>query len=82
MKSAVRKGGRCPACSDGRLIPVVYGQPDSETLQLFKEGKVFLGGAVKNEVFDEVRIQYINLDPQLGCPKCKRWFHRNGIPSD
>jgi hypothetical protein len=78
VTTVMRKGGRCPECVNGRLIPIVYGIPDPETVQLYEQGKVFLGGSIINEVFDEVRIQYISLDPQLGCPDCKRWFFRDG----
>lgn len=78
MNPVVRKGGQCPLCPDGRLVPIVYGTPDPEQNQLYKEGKVILGGPVQNEVFDEQRIQFVILDPPLGCPVCKKTFFRDG----
>lgn len=59
-------------------MPIFYGTPDPETLALSKEGLLILGGSVRNEVFDEVRIQYVSLDAPLGCHNCHRRFFRDG----
>ncbi len=76
MKQIVRKGSRCPHCSDGRLLPIVYGTPNHEQIELHEEGKVILGGPVRNEVFDEQKILFVTMDPPLGCPLCKKTFFR------
>lgn len=78
MNPMLRKGGKCPQCLTGRLVPIFYGHPDAETLALSEQGMLLLGGGVKNEVFDEVRIQYVSLDPQIGCPNCQARFFRDG----
>jgi hypothetical protein len=78
MSKTLRKGSRCPACTIGRLIPIVYGLPFSETLDRFNRGEISLGGCVVSEVFDEERGVFVSANPQLSCPACGSEFFRDG----
>lgn len=78
MSKRLRKGSRCPACTKGKLIRIVYGMPFSETLQAYKRGEISLGGCVIREVFNEERGEIVSADPQLSCPECEVEFFRDG----
>ncbi|MFM8998328.1 MAG: hypothetical protein ACKOJD_09575, partial [Candidatus Limnocylindrus sp.] len=72
------KGSRCPACTKGRLLLIVYGLPFLETFEAYKRGEISLGGCVIREVFDEERGEFTSVDPQLSCPTCGAEFFRDG----
>jgi hypothetical protein len=42
MRKTLRKGSRCPACTIGRLILIVYGLPFPETFEAYKRGEISL----------------------------------------
>lgn len=74
----LRKGGTCPACNSGNLIPIVYGMPGPELVERSERGEIELGGCViSGEVFDPKR-GFISGDPELSCPKCEGRFFRDG----
>lgn len=72
----LRKGSRCPSCANGRLLPIVYGLPFTETLERSERGEVLLGGCIVTQVFDP-ELGIIS-DPELGCPACELKYYRNG----
>ena len=78
MRKTLRKGSRCPACTSGRLILIVYGLPFPETFEAYKRGEISLGGCVIREVFDEKRGEFASVDPELSCPACGSEFFREG----
>ena len=74
----LRKGSRCPACKNGKLIPIVYGMPGRELMEQNGRGEIELGGCVVTEVFDPER-GFISGDPELTCPECEgRYFRSRG----
>ena len=49
---------RCPTCGE-KLVPVIYGYPDSEAFEEADRGEVVLGGCMVGD-----------FDPATACPKC------------
>ena len=72
----LRKGSKCPTCKVGKLIPIIYGMPESELIEQSERGEVELGGCSVTEVFDPER-GFISGDPELYCPKCEGRFFRD-----
>ena len=54
----------CPVCG-GKLVPIVYGDPMGEVVEMFKRGEVKLGGCC-------IRVdkQGRSLEPEWACTKC------------
>jgi len=69
MRKGERMGGepelgdRCPACSQGKLLLIVYNDNGESTSQAAKKGLVLLGG---NRTSDDA--------PSLGCNRCGAKF--------
>ena len=78
MRKTLRKGSRCPACTIGRLVPIVYGLPGPEMVERYERGEISLGGCVVSEVFDEERGVFVSANPQMSCPACGSEFFRDG----
>lgn len=74
----LRKGSTCPACTVGRLVPIVYGLPGPEMVKQYERGEISFGGCVVSEVFDEERGEFVSANPQLSCPACGSEFFRDG----
>lgn len=43
---ANRKPRKCPACGEGKVVPIVYGYPGGEMIRKSGEGEITLGGCV------------------------------------
>ena len=71
--NTLRKGGKCPSCQEGKLIPIVYGMPSRELMEQSGRGEIELGGCSVTEVFDS-ELGFISGDPELSCPKCEGRF--------
>ena len=74
--NTLRKGGKCPSCKVGKLIPIVYGLPGRELLEQSGRGEIELGGCSVSQVFD-LELGFISGDPELSCPKCEGRFFRD-----
>lgn len=74
--SALRTGSKCPTCKVGKLIPIVYGMPQSELIEQSERGEVELGGCIVTEVFDS-ELGFVSGDPELYCPNCEGRFFRD-----
>ncbi|MEI2729157.1 MAG: hypothetical protein V9E85_08590 [Candidatus Nanopelagicales bacterium] len=51
---------RCPTCGK-KLVPVLYGYPDSEDFEEANRGEIVIGGCMVGD-----------FDPVLACPRCDR----------
>lgn len=49
----------CPKCKSSKVVPIVYGLPDSELGRQEREGEVELGGCIVSED-----------DPKWSCKDC------------
>lgn len=56
--STLPVGDTCPYCG-GKVLPIVYGEPDNELFDKAANGEVILGGCIVTE-----------LDPQKECAEC------------
>ncbi len=56
--TSLKLGDKCPYCG-GKLLPIVYGEPDDETFDRHGRGEIVLGGCCVNE-----------LSPQKECAHC------------
>lgn len=54
----LKLGDKCPYCG-GKLLPIVYGEPDEETFDRHGRGEIVLGGCCVNE-----------LSPEKECAQC------------
>lgn len=54
----LKLGDKCPYCG-GKLLPIVYGEPDDETFDRHGRGEIVLGGCCVNE-----------LSPEKECAQC------------
>lgn len=54
----LKMGDKCPYCG-GKLLPIVYGEPDEETFNRHGRGEIVLGGCCVNE-----------LSPEKECAQC------------
>jgi hypothetical protein len=71
---SLRKGGNCPTCNAGKLIPIVYGLPGREVMEQSERSELELGGCIITEVIDP-ESGLVSGDPELYCPKCEgRYF--------
>ncbi len=50
---------RCPTCRSTKVVPIVFGLPDDETVQRARAGEIVLGGCVVT-----------GDDPHWHCSKC------------
>ena len=77
----LRTGSRCPRCTKGKLVPIVYGLPlpGGDLLERSHRGEVILGGCVVSQIFDGLVTWG---DPELGCSACEREFYRDGRAHD
>ena len=53
---------KCPNCNS-KMIEIIYGMPDSTTMEKAKKGELFLGGCM---IEDE--------NPKYHCNKCRRSY--------
>ena len=58
----------CPKCG-GKVVEIIYGEPDQELFEAYKRGEVILGGCCI-----EVDENGNRLDPQYGCIDCEETF--------
>ena len=56
--TTLKLGDKCPYCG-GKLLPIVYGEPDEETFNRHERGEIVLGGCCVNE-----------LSPEKECAQC------------
>lgn len=56
--TTLKLGDKCPYCG-GKLLPIVYGEPDAETFDRHGRGEIVLGGCCVNK-----------LSPERECAKC------------
>ncbi len=56
---------RCPNCTN-KMIKIVYGMPDTDTMKKAQRGEIFLGGCVIEE-----------FQPEYHCNKCRRSYNKN-----
>jgi len=70
----LRKGSRCPTCSEGRLIPIAYGYPGPGLAEASERGEVALGGCLVNYHLD-AEGNMVG-EPELSCPRCGGEFCR------
>ncbi len=56
---------RCPNCTN-KMIKIVYGMPDTDTMEKAQRGELFLGGCVIEE-----------FQPEYHCNKCRRSYNKN-----
>ena len=58
----------CPKCG-GKVVKIIYGEPDQELFEASERGEVILGGCCI-----EVDENGNRLDPQYGCIDCEETF--------
>jgi len=56
---------KCPNCNN-KMIKIVYGMPDTDTMEKAQKGELFLGGCVIEE-----------FQPEYHCNKCRRSYSKN-----
>lgn len=56
--TTLKLGDKCPYCG-GKLLPIVYGEPDEETFDRHGRGEIILGGCCVNK-----------LSPEKECAQC------------
>ena len=42
-KKSIKKENECPFCN-GKIVPIIYGDPTEETFQKAQNGELILGG--------------------------------------
>ena len=58
----------CPYCGGEKAVDIVYGYPDPETFQMWKDKKIDLGGCIVCKKM-----------PNRSCPEChKKWSATKG----
>lgn len=58
----------CPKCG-GKIVEIIYGEPDQELFEASERGEVILGGCCIT-----VDEKGNRLDPQYGCIDCEETF--------
>ena len=58
----------CPFCGGKKAVGILYGYPDPEALQMWKDKKIELGGCIVSGKM-----------PNRSCPEChKEWLAKKG----